>query len=109
MAGSYNASRLIELYQDHREGEVSEKTHRNNWRHLRDFREWCEHNDVGDLRDLTGLGRQSFRVHLKQDRELTTIRNHISTVRTSLRWLHRVDVLGKNLAHALELPDIPDE
>ena len=109
MAGPYSPSRLIKLYQDHRDGEVGEKTHRNNWGHPRDFREWCERNDVDDLRDLTGLELRSFGVRLKQDREPTTIRNHISTVRTFLRWLHRVDVLGKNLAHALESPDGPDE
>jgi site-specific recombinase XerD len=109
MAPSYSPHDLIELYQDHREGEVTPKTHRNNWGHLRDFREWCAANEIEDLRELTGLQLQSFRVHLKQDRELTTIRNHISTVRTFLRWLYRVDVLSENLAHALEVPDVPDE
>jgi site-specific recombinase XerD len=109
MTTQHTPERLIELYQDHREGEVSEKTLRNNWGHLRDFREWCESNRIDDLRDLSGLELQEFRVHLKQDRRLTTVRNHVSTVRTFLRWLNRVDVLDEDLSRALEVPDVPAE
>lgn len=94
----------IELYLDHREPELAEKTMENITLHLRQFNEWCEKQGTDNLNELTGRKLHEFRLWRQEGVAHTTLSINLSSVRVFLKWCETIDAVPDGLHETVLLP-----
>ncbi|WP_158855747.1 site-specific integrase [Halorhabdus sp. CUG00001] len=106
----------VELYLDHRETELSEKSLENQMYRLRSFVEWCDAEGIDNLNDLTGRDLHQFRVwraNGESDRydEVSTVTlvGILQTLRKFLEFCASVDAVEQGLRERVLIPDVDPE
>lgn len=94
----------IELYLNHREPDVADKTLQNISLHLRRFNEWCGIEDIENLNELSGRQLHEFRLWRQEDVARTTLSVNLSSIRTFLKWGETIDAVPDGLYEAVILP-----
>lgn len=92
------------MYLDHRASELTEASIRTNRYQLNTFVEWCNENDVTDLRELDGRQLHQYRVWLQNDVERATLRSNLATVRMYLRFAEAIEAANEGLAETIMMP-----
>jgi len=101
----------VELYLEHREGEVSDETLSSHGYRLQQFVEWCEEvEEIDNLNDLTGRKLHAYRVHRRQEDDIkpVTLQGQLSTLRMFLRFCASIDAVPEGLADKILLPPVPE-
>ena len=100
-----------ELFVDHKEGECADSTLQSYRYHLKPFVEWCDHEEIDNLNELTGRGIQRYRLWRKDTSNLNrmTMKNHMSTMRVFLKWCASVEGVPSELYDKILIPRVPPE
>lgn len=106
----------VELYLDHREPELSEKSIQNHEYRLRSFLQWCEEEGIENMNSLTGRDLHRFRVWRRKGSEeynpvsKVTLRGILATLRVFLEFCQGIDAVEDGLRERVLLPEVnPDE
>lgn len=106
----------IELYLDHRETDLSDKSLENQRYRLGSFVEFCEENDIENLNELTGRNLHEFRVwRMNGEGEqygpvnAVTLKGVLSTLRVFLDFAATIDAVPKGMREDVLLPEIGRE
>ncbi len=100
----------VDLYMDHREPELSEKTLENHRYRLKMFVEWCERESIYNLNDLSGRDLHRYRVWRHKDINTVTLRGQLATLRVFLEFCADIDGVEPGLREKVKLPNVePDE
>ena len=101
----------VDLYLDHRRGEVSEETLSSHRYRLEQFIDWCEDQEIHNLNELTGRDLHSYRVHRREADDLkpVTLQGQLSTLRVFLEFCASVDAVEERLREKILLPTVSDE
>lgn len=101
----------LELYLDHRSGEISDQTLQTHGYRLGSFVEWCEENDFHNLNDLTGRDLHAYRVERREEGDLkpVTLQGQLSTLRVFLEFCASIDAVPEDLRSKILLPTVSDE
>lgn len=94
----------VELYLNHREAEVADKTLENITLHLTRFQEWCEQENVDNLNELTGRKLHEYRLWRQKDVARTTLSINLSSLRVFLQWCESIDGVPDGLHETVILP-----
>lgn len=106
---SLSPEEAVELYLEHREAELSEKTLINQRYRLNSFVEWCEEYGLTDLNDLSGRDLHRFRTWRATDINGVTLRGILATIRVFLEFCAGIDAVEPGLRERVKLPEIDDD
>ena len=105
--------RGVEMYLDGKQGELSKATLDAQQYRLQAFLQWCDEEDITDLRDLSGRDLYAYRIWRREghgeDREeiaLVTLRGQLATLRAFLRFAAEIDAVPEGLREKLPLPSV---
>jgi len=106
-----SADTALELYLDHRKGEVSEQTLQTHRYRLKSFVEWCDENDILNLNELSGRDLHAYRVERREDGGLkpVTLQGQLSTLRVFLDFCASIDAVPEDLREKILLPTVSGE
>ena len=96
----------VEMYLDERRSELSEKSIQNHKYRLKEFVEYCAHNDIENLNCLTGRDLHHFRHWRSGDVNTVTLRTHLSTLRVFLEFCARIDAVEEGMREKVMLPEL---
>jgi len=99
----------LELYIDHRRGEISRKTRRAHENRIGAFVEWCDEvAEIHNMNDVTGRDLHAFRVYRREEDELkpVSIQSQLSTLRVFLKFCVSIDAVPEGLPDKIILPTI---
>jgi len=106
----------VNLYLDHREPELSEKSLTNQRYRLDSFIEWCQEEGIESMDELTGRDLHEFRVWRQQgngDRygsvSKVTLRGILVTLRTFLEFCAGIDAVESGMRERVLIPDLDAE
>jgi site-specific recombinase XerD len=99
----------VEMYLDHREPDVSEKTHQNHRYRLEPFVQWCDENGIESLHELTGRDLHKYRVWRSEDIEPVTLQSNLATVRVFLGFAESIEAVEDGLREKVVMPNIDRE
>lgn len=100
----------VDLYLDHRRGEISDKTLSSHKYRLEQFTEWCEEQDIHNLNDLSGRDLHAYRVYRRENDDLkpVTLQGQLSTLRVFLEFCASVDAVPEGLRDKILLPKVSE-
>lgn len=101
--------RAVEMYLDHREHELSEKSIQNHTYRLETFVEFCDEHDIDNLNELTGRDIHAYRVWRGKDIKALTLKTHLATLRVFLEFCATIDAVPQGMREKVVLPDIDAE
>jgi site-specific recombinase XerD len=103
----------VNLYLNHREPELSEKTLENQRYRLRSFIRFCEEHGIESMHELTGRDLHRFRVWRRngegEDYEpvkVVTLHGVLSTLRTFLEFCANIDAVDDGFREKVKLPEV---
>lgn len=97
----------VEMYLDHREPDLSEKSLQNHRYRLDAFLDFCEVQEIENLNELTGRDCHRFRTwRSQQDITTMTLRTNLATLRVFLEFCASIDGVEQGLREKVVLPDI---
>ena len=106
----------LEMYIDHRESELSEKSLQNQRYRLRSFVEWCDEVGLDNLNDLTGRDLHKFRTWRSQgggerygEVGTVTLRGVLQTLRKFLEFAASIDAVEPGLRERVLIPEVDPE
>jgi integrase len=99
----------VELYIDHREPDVSEKTLLNHQSRLDSFVDWCEEENIESLHKLTGRDLHQFRVWRSEDVSPITLDTNLATLRVFLEFCESIEAVEDGLREKVVMPNIDRE
>lgn len=100
--------RAVELYLDHREPDLSEKSQQNHRYRLERFLRWCEEEELTNLNHLTGRDLHKYRSWLSQDVKTVTLVGHLRTIRVFLEFCASIDAVEEGMREKVLIPDTSD-
>ena len=97
-----------DMYLAQRQDEVAEETLQSHKYRLNPFVQWCEHEGVTNLNDLTARSLHEYRLWRKEDGDLNTVslRTQLSTVRVFVRFLESIDGVEQGLHEKMLVPTV---
>jgi site-specific recombinase XerD len=103
--------RAVEMYQQERDGEVSERTLQAHHYRLVHFIRWCEQEGIDNMNDLTGRLLHEFRLWRKEDGDLNAVslRTQLETLRVFLRFCETIDAVPQDLHDKILLPTLSND
>lgn len=103
-------SEAVNLYLNHREPELSEKSIQNHRYRLNSFLEWCHEAGIENMNDLSGRDLHRFR-SWRQDQDVATItlRSQLATLRVFLEFCATIDAVEQGLRERVLLPEVDYE
>lgn len=101
----------VELYLEHREGEISEESAQSHGYRLKQFVEWCDEKEITNLNDLTGRQLHAYRVERREDGDLSlvSLKAQLSTLRVFLKFCASIDAVPEELPEKVMVPTVPEE
>ncbi|MFB6302791.1 MAG: tyrosine-type recombinase/integrase [Haloferacaceae archaeon] len=99
-------SAAVNLYLDHREPDVSEKTLQNQRYRLNRFLEWCEVEGIENMNALSGRDLHRYRTWRSQQVNAVTLRGELATLRVFLEFCASIDAVEPGLRERVLLPDV---
>lgn len=105
----------VELYLDHREDELSDKSIMNQRYRLESFVQWCDEEGIDNLNDLTGRDLHRFRVWRSRGEgeyydevAKVTLRGILGTLRKFLEYAATIEAVESGMRERVLLPDLDD-
>lgn len=100
-----------EMYEQEREGEVSERTLQAHHYRLVHFLRWCEQEGIDNLNDLTGRKLHEYRLWRKDDGDLNAVslRTQLETLRVFIKFCETIDAVQQDLHDKILLPTLSNE
>jgi len=106
----------VNLYLDHREPELSEKSLMNQRYRLNSFIKWCQSEGIESMNELTGRDLHEFRVWRRQGKgkkygevSKVTLRGILTTLRTFLEFCASIDAVEQGMRERVLLPELEPE
>ena len=106
----------VNLYLDHREPELSEKSVTNQRYRLNSFLEWCRYEGIENMNELTGRDLHEFRVWRRKGQgenygpiSKVTLRGILATLRTFLEFCAGIDAVEAGMRERVLLPEVEPE
>lgn len=101
-------SEAISTYIQHRESEVSDATLESHKSRLRQFKRWCEREDIDDVAELSPPQMHEYRVWRRRDGDLSPAaeKTQMDTVRVFLRHLENIGIIDVELSTAVISPEL---
>lgn len=96
----------VNLYLDHREPDVSNKTLQNQRYRLNSFLEWCDEFGIGNLNDLSGRDLHRYRTWRSDQVNAVTLRGELATLRVFLEFCASIDGVEDGMRERVLLPDV---
>lgn len=95
-----------ELYHRQREGNVSDRTLQAHHYRLKHFIQWCDHEGIENMNNLTGRKLHEFRLWRKDDGDLkpVSLRTQLETLRVFIRFCESIDAVEQDLSEKILLP-----
>lgn len=98
----------IELYKQDRERELSEATLRSHGYRLQRFLDWCNHDGIDDMNDVTGRDVQRFKMFRKQQVNDVTLKSQMDTLRVWIRFCISINGCIDGLDESINSPSLAD-
>lgn len=106
----------VDLYLDHREPELSEKSLENQRYRLTSFVLWCRSEEIETMHELTGRDLHRFRVWRRKGESenygpvsKVTLRGILATLRKFLEFCAGIDAVESGMRERVLLPEIEPE
>lgn len=106
----------VELYLDHREPELSEKSVENHRYRLRSFISFCEEEGIENLNALTGRDLHKYRVWRRNgdgerysEVSKMTLYGNLQTLRKFLEFCASIDAVESGMRERVLIPEVEDE
>ena len=100
----------VEMYLQHREPDLSEKSLHNHRYRLDSFLEFCEEHDIDNMNELTGRDLHRFRTwRSRQDISKVTLKTNLATLRVFLEFCASIDGVEQGLREKVVLPEVDRE
>ncbi|KAA9406715.1 site-specific integrase [Haloarcula sp. CBA1131] len=106
----------VNLYLDHREPELSEKSLTNQRYRLNSFIEWTQSKGIENMNELTGRDLHEFRVWRRQGKgseygevSKVTLRGILATLRKFLEFCASIDAVEQGMRERVLLPEVDPE
>jgi len=96
----------VQMYKQHRSGEVSKATLRSHGYRLERFLEWCEREEITDLNDVGGRDLHRFRLYRSEQVNKTTLKSQMDTLRVFVRFCEDIDGCRDGLAESIDSPTL---
>ncbi|MFC4405411.1 tyrosine-type recombinase/integrase [Haloarchaeobius iranensis] len=99
----------VQMYLDHRRGELSERTLQTHYYRLKQFREWLEQEEgIDNLNDLTGRTFHRYKVHRRDERDLapSTVHGDFDTLSLFVEVLEVFDAVEPGLKEKVLVPTV---
>ncbi|RQG89347.1 tyrosine-type recombinase/integrase [Natrarchaeobius chitinivorans] len=97
----------VNLYLNHREPELSEKSIQNQRYRLNSFIDWCQETGFENMNDLSGRDLHRFRSwRQKEDVATITLRSQLATLRVFLEFCANIDAVEPGLRERVLLPEV---
>lgn len=101
-------SEAVELYLQHREPDLSEKSIQNHEYRLDKFLRWCEEEGIDNLNHLTGRDLHKYRSWRSQDVKPVTLVGELRTLRVFLEFCDSIDAVEPGLREKVLIPSVSD-
>jgi site-specific recombinase XerD len=106
---SLSPARGVELYLQHREPDLSEKSLQNHKYRLDTFLAFCREYDIDDLNDVGGRDIHRYRTwRREQDISTITLRSNLATLRVFFEFAAEIDAVREGLRERVTLPELDD-
>ncbi|NEU56734.1 site-specific integrase [Halorussus sp. MSC15.2] len=108
----------VNLYLDHREPELSEKSIENQRYRLNSFIDFCQEEEIENLNSLTGRDLHRYRVWRRNGEgdgygddgvSKTTLRSNLATLRVFLEFAAGIDAVEQGMRERVLLPELDPE
>ena len=106
----------MELYLDHREPELSEKSLENHRYRIRSFVSFCEEEEIENLNSLTGRDLHKFRVWRRNGEgerysevSKMTLYGNLQTLRKFLEFCASIDAVEHGIRERVLIPEVEEE
>jgi site-specific recombinase XerD len=101
-------SEAVELYIQHREPDLSEKSVQNHEYRLDKFLRWCEEEEIENLNHLTGRDLHKYRSWRSKDVKTVTLVGELRTLRVFLEFCDSIDAVEPGLREKVLIPSVSD-
>jgi len=103
--------RAKEMYEQEREGEVTDRTLQAHHYRLVHFIRWCKQEGIDNMNDITGRKLHEYRLWRKEDGDLNTVslRTQLETLRVFIKFCETVDAVPQDLHDKILLPTLSNE
>lgn len=101
----------IDMYLDPHRDEHADQTVQSHRSRLRYFADWCKHNNIRHMNELTGRACYEFRIWRRDDGDLkpVSLKTQLATLRAFLKWCESIDAVPERLYEKVLLPSLSDE
>ncbi|MFQ3477452.1 tyrosine-type recombinase/integrase [Halonotius sp. F2-221B] len=98
----------IDLYLAQKEQDASARTVQAHGYRLKQFRQWCNKENIDNMNDMTGRRLYECRLWRKDDGDLNTVslRTQLCTLRTFIRFCESIDAVESELHDEILLPTL---
>lgn len=99
----------VQMYIEHRKGELAERTLNTHYYRLKQFRQWLEQEaGIENLNDLTGRTFHRYKVHRRDERDLapSTVHGDFDTLSLFVEFLGVVDAVDPDLKDKVLVPTV---
>ncbi|WP_436909925.1 tyrosine-type recombinase/integrase [Halosimplex marinum] len=99
----------VEMYERHREPDLSEKSLQNHRYRLDTFVEFCQERGITNLNNLTGRDLHRYRTWRADGISPTTLRGNLATLRVFLEFCASIDAVESGMREKVVLPEVDRE
>lgn len=96
----------VEMYKNHRRGEVSKATLQSHGYRLKHFVNWCSDEDITNLNNVGGRDIHRFRLWRSEQVNQTTLKSQMDTLRVLVRFCESIDGCRDGLAESIQSPAV---
>jgi len=99
--------RAVEMYLADRQPELSQATIYSHRSRLSHFTNWCNQENIGEMRELTGLNLHEYRLWRRESGiNAVTEKTQMDTLRVFIRWCESIDAVRPNLSEKVLSPSL---
>jgi site-specific recombinase XerD len=108
MTRTFAPEEAVERYLKERKQNSADSTLYNHRSTLRNFLEFCNLNGIERIEDVDPFFISDYRLDRAEEVSDTTVYNDLSTIRVFIRWCESRELLDRDIAENMTLPDVDD-
>jgi site-specific recombinase XerD len=102
--------KAVEMYLNHRRGELADETFQSHGYRLERFVEWCDENEIRSMTDVTGRDLHAYHVARREEGlKPISLQGQLSTLRVFLGFCASIDAVPQGLRSKIMLPTVSSD
>lgn len=96
----------VEMFLDAKQGRAADNTIQTYHYRLKQFVQWCEQEDIGNVSELNGWTIEQFEIARRTDLAPVSLKGQMASVKQFVIYLARIEAVDEGLPDKVEIPTV---